>query len=299
MSAARIMLEDIVAAEVARPVSPRVVAMAKRVRQTWGDGVVAVLFYGSCLRDGVEVERILDLYVLTDDYRSIHSNVAARAANALLPPNVYYHEEMLEGRTLVAKCATISLKAFERRMHAFHPYFWARFSQPCALLWVRDELSRKRVVAALARAVRTLVTETQPLVSTSADNVWIRGFTETYRSELRSESGSRSADLFAADAARYDRVAAIVARDPPAGDAGLRRSAAMWRWRGRRVVGKTLSVLRLIKAAYTFRNGALYLVWKIRRHSGISVELSPWQQRHPILAAGILFFRLYKKRAFR
>ena len=58
-------------------------------------------------------------------------------------------------------------------------------------------------------------------------------------------------------------------------------------------------MLRLVKAASTFTGGPDYLAWKIERHSGVKVELTPWQRRHPILAAPGMFWRLYRRGAFR
>jgi hypothetical protein len=40
-------------------------------------------------------------------------------------------------------------------------------------------------------------------------------------------------------------------------------------------------------------------LWKIERHSGVSITLTPWQRRHPILASTVLFWQLYRKGAFR
>jgi hypothetical protein len=58
-------------------------------------------------------------------------------------------------------------------------------------------------------------------------------------------------------------------------------------------------VLRLVKSAFTFEDGAAYLAWKIRRHSGVSFELTPWQRRHPILASTTLFWKIYRAGGFR
>src|SRR3546814_5095664 len=52
-------------------------------------------------------------------------------------------------------------------------------------------------------------------------------------------------------------------------------------WAMRRVQGKLLSVLRLVKASATFSGGIEYLAWKISRHSGAPLELRPWQRRFP------------------
>ena len=70
-------------------------------------------------------------------------------------------------------------------------------------------------------------------------------------------------------------------------------------WTMRRLAGKALHVLRLVKAAFTFENGLEYLLWKIQRHSGETVEVKDWQRRHPLLAAPGLALRLYRRGAFR
>ncbi len=77
------------------------------------------------------------------------------------------------------------------------------------------------------------------------------------------------------------------------------RRWAQLRWAGRRVLGKTLSVLRLIKSAFTFDGGVDYILWKIERHSGVRLPVSPWQRRHPLLASPVFLWRLYRLGAIR
>lgn len=76
-------------------------------------------------------------------------------------------------------------------------------------------------------------------------------------------------------------------------------SVARTGWAKRRFAGKLLSVLRLAKAAFTFAGGADYIAWKINRHAGTSIELKPWQRRHPLLAGLSLLPRLLKSGAVR
>jgi hypothetical protein len=45
--------------------------------------------------------------------------------------------------------------------------------------------------------------------------------------------------------------------------------------------------------------GAEYILWKIERHSGVRIELSPFARRHPILAGWGAAWRLYRRGAFR
>ena len=277
---------------------PPIAAIAEVARRRHGESIAAVLAYGSCLRDGITEGRVVDLYLLSDDYRGEHQGAAMRALNRLLPPNVYYLEAPFEERTIRAKYALVSLPHFERLVspNTLHPYFWARFAQPTALAWARDRMVRERVVTALAQSVSTLIGEAKPLVPAEATSqqLWVRAFSETYRTELRAERPGRATELYETHAARYDRIA-----DALANEATAATGRETGRWRRRRLLGKVLSVLRLMKAAFTFQNGAAYIMFKIEQHSGVSVPLTPWQQRHPILASTTVFWRLYRKGAFR
>ena len=284
-----------------------------------GASVRAVLFYGSCLRDGDDRGKVIDLYLIVDNCRAALGHAVSAFFCRLLPPNVYYLEANHEGRTVRAKYAVISLDQFLRGVSGGwrHPYLWARFAQPTAIVAVADEEVRDRLVRALAQAVRTIVRETLALLPAEFDSrmLWSHAFQESYRTELRSEGPERATQIADAFAERYRQVTEIVLREAtwdatPMEAKGQRQRYANTvtpgarhrcerHWKRRRIGGKVLSVLRLIKAAFTFRGGPSYLAWKIERHSGIKVELSPWHERHPILASGLMFWRLYKKGAFR
>ena len=75
------------------------------------------------------------------------------------------------------------------------------------------------------------------------------------------------------------------------------RAERWWRRMQRR--GKFHSVLRLAKASLTFAGGADYIAWKVNRHAGTDIKLTPWQQRHPLFAAIRLLPRLLKSGAIR
>jgi hypothetical protein len=296
-------LLEMIAEESARACPPAVAAVAEAARQRHGDPIIAVLLYGSCLREGQVEGRLVDLYLLADRYDRLHRSRIARALNALVPPNVYYVAATYEGRTVAAKYAIVTLDQFARLVspRALQPYFWARFAQPAVILWAADDVIRERVAAALATALRTMAGETLPLLSdpfTPAE-LWSRAFAETYRTELRAERGDQAERLYRAYADRYDRATVILTRERSLAPSAAERRRAVARWRRRRVIGKALSVLRLVKASFTFEDGAAYLMWKIRRHSGVEMELTPWQRRHPILASSVLAWRLYRAGGFR
>jgi hypothetical protein len=67
-------------------------------------------------------------------------------------------------------------------------------------------------------------------------------------------------------------------------------------WRRRRRWGKPLNLLRLIKATTTFEGAARYAAWKVERHTGVPVEVTPWRERHPILAAPAVLLKVWRAR---
>lgn len=302
-------LEVLRRAETALPVAPPVAAIVEAARARHGS-VAAVLFYGSCLRLGDDDGKIVDLYLVVDSYRAAYGAGLRAALNKALPPNVFYLEAPFAERRVRAKYAVVSLEDFAAGAGGrwFHPYLWARFAQPCRLAWCRDEAARGAMVASLAGAARKCVAEGLALTGGrfALDELWITLFRETYRSELRAEPPERAAEIYRADAAHYRALAesalpALGARQEGAGWTGPTPAARAvgLRWALRRLQGKLLSVARLVKAAFTFEGGADYLLWKIERHSGVAITPTPWQRRHPLLASTVLFWRLYRRGAFR
>ncbi len=294
------------AGELGRPVPGAVAGLVASVLGRHPDSVVAILYYGSCLRQGGEpgADAIADLYVLVEGYAKAYRDRLKAAANWALPPNVFYLEVPHGGRVVRAKYAVVSIADFacgcSRR--SLHPRLWARFAQPSRLVYARDEATRAAVAGMVAAAVATTVAETAPLLDEGFDAaaLWRRAFRESYRAELRPEGGGRAGELYAANAPWYDRVTplALAALGSVPSGPGARRRAAR-RWALRRWIGKPMNLLRLIKAAFTFEGGQAYVLWKLRRHSGVGLTPTPWQRRHPLLSAPVLAWRLFRLGAFR
>ena len=110
----------------------------------------------------------------------------------------------------------------------------------------------------------------------------------------RPDRRSRSAALRRLPAARLgarqgSRFASRAIASCPTSPTGSAR-AILAAWARVRRWGKPLNVVRLVKAAFTFDGAGRYAAWKIERHTGVPVPLTPWQERHPILAApGVLW----------
>ncbi|MEJ2201144.1 MAG: hypothetical protein P8X63_09050 [Desulfuromonadaceae bacterium] len=303
-------LQQFLGRQARKPVPEPLLALAEAASQRH-DGVVAVLFYGSCLRSGRIDEGLADLYLLVDDYQRALDNVLQARLNRLLPPNVFYLETLYQGQTLRAKYAVVSLEDFvNANQHWFHSYFWARFAQPTRLVRVRDPRVEAEITTAFVAAVHNFVTATLPRMNGpfSSRELWIRGLELTYASELRSERPGTAGRLYDADPRYFDVLTAAVLQPLRQEADGPRylfpvtswerlRSSALWTLR--KLQGKALSVLRLLKALLTFSNGMDYILWKIHRHSGVTVDIPPTLRRFPPLAAIYAIFKALRQGGFR
>ncbi|HET6162008.1 MAG TPA: hypothetical protein VFE34_26955 [Dongiaceae bacterium] len=302
MTDARKELTELIAQELAQPVAPAVHAMADAMRARHAKAALAVLFYGSCLRrpESLLADSLLDFYLLVDDYGRAYASAATALANRILPPNVFYLEAQHGGATLRCKYAVITLTQFRAGMSPAidNVSLWARFSQQSRLVWRRDARVASEVAGACVDAALTMLGNAVPLLprDASAEMIWQRAFEETYRAELRSEGTDRAMELVMADAERYRHVAAL-ARQVMATPATSEACAAAWR--RRRLTSKLLNLARLVKATFTFDGALDYVLWKVKRHSGVVLPVTDWQRRHPLLSAPVLAWRLYRLGAFR
>lgn len=301
-------LTALLAEELDRPTLGEARAVANAILARHGRSVAAVLFYGSSLRTG-DADGILDFYVLTDSLRAYHRQFWPALFNAVVPPTVSYLEVPYASGVVRSKVAVMEIAAFGRAVQGrgIDTTIWARFCQPAALLHARDTASRTAVIDAVATAVVTAASWAVRLGPDRASpaDYWTALFRHTYRAELRAESGKRADLIHGWAPERYHRLlgpalgtAGIPTEVEP--DGRLRalvhdRARARRAWERRRRVGKLLNVLRLAKAAFTFKNGVDYILWKLERHAGQPVRISDWQRRHPVLTAPALLWRLYRE----
>jgi hypothetical protein len=283
-------LERLVAGELAQKVDPRVAAFAEAIAAQYPGAARAVLFYGSCLRQSELDGLMLDFYLIVSDYRAAYGKSWLAAANALVPPNVFYAEH--DG--LVAKYAVLSEADFKRLNgpETANVSVWARFAQPSRLVWAADAAAKKAAVEAVALAAPTLLAAAGEVDGEAPLDRWRRAFALTYSAELRAERKGRAASVVDLDRERYERFT------KPAFAAASKLKVST-RWGLRRAEGKILSVIRLAKASATFAGGPDYLAWKINRHAGTDIQLTEWQRRHPLLAAIGLLPKLLKSGAVR
>lgn len=292
-------LHQRIMAALAAPVDPAVAGFAAALGTA--AGARAVLFYGSNLRTG-SLEGVLDFYVLLPGMAE---------EEARIWPRVSYHERDIEGHELRAKVATMALSTFAKAASGalLDTTIWARFVQPSALVWTRDGGARGLVVEAIASAAMTAARLAVALGPPSgrAEDYWRALFRATYKAEFRVEKAGRENDILSVNAAHFDGLlplalsAAGVAficdgeRITPSLTARERAQIMAW-WKRRQRLGKPFNLTRLVKASTTFDGAARYAAWKIERHTGMPVEVTPFREKHPLLAAPSVLWELRQHR---
>ena len=268
-------------------------------------GGAAVLFYGSVLRTRA-LGDILDFYVLTHGARG---SPLRQFGLRWLWPDISYHEIPIGRKVIRAKVATMPFDTFERAAAggSVDTTIWTRFAQPSALVWADRPASRLRVVRAVAAAIVTAARFAAVLGPPrgSTRDYWLALLRETYRTEFRVEAPGREAQIVAHAPAHFDSVLPL-AWDA-AGIAYTRHGGTLVptigfalsqgvaeQWMRRSALGKFLNIARLIKAAFTFDGAARYGLYKIERHTGVRIQLTPWRERHPVLAAPAVLWRVLR-----
>lgn len=286
-----------VAAALAAPVGDEVRTFAARLG-TAADAL-AVLFYGSNLRTG-SLEGVLDFYVLLPG--GVESGIW---------PRVSYHEWEHGGVTLRAKVATMTLATFRAAAggELLDTTIWARFVQPSALAWSRDEVA---VIEACDAVAGAAVTATRLAVALGPDAApaevyWRCLFRATYAAEFRVEKAGREESILAANrehfsgllplalnagGVEFDQEDDVLRPKMPTAE---RSRIKRW-WATRRRMGKPYNLMRLVRASTTFEGAARYAAWKVERHTGVAVEVTPWRERHPVLAAPGVMLRVWRSR---
>lgn len=261
-----------------------------------------VLFYGSNLRTGSR-EGVLDFYVL----------LPGRQKDRIWP-RISYREMRFGDTELRAKIATMSMEKFHSAAsgQSLDTTIWTRFVQPGALAYRKDVEAELVATEALAQAAMTAARIAAAIgpPSGTARAFWEALFRQTYRAEFRVEKPGRERDILSNNAAHFDGMltAAWDAQGLPYDKRGehltpllspRERSHLQSYWSVRRRFGKSLNIARLAKAAVTFDGAADYAAWKLQRHTGIALPVTPFRRAHPLLAmpgAALDFWRATRRR---
>lgn len=267
---------------------PRIIAQLAHLLQKKHTNVQAIIAYGSALRDSNPADTLIDYYVLTKSSSDVSSSWLSARFCKVIPPNVYYCEENVDGIRCRAKYAALPLSLLQQKVQGdcANPYFWARFAQPMRLVWWADEAAKQSVLEIMTTAMTTAAAHAKALAPNATPlEQWSALFRKTYTTELRPEDQSRAQLIVDMQRSHFETVSQY----------GLPIEISPVSWASRKWQGKLLSLLRLAKAAFTFQGGVDYAAWKIKRHSGVEVEVKDWHRRHPFIASLVFLPALLRR----
>ena len=133
--------------------------------------------------------------------------------------------------------------------------------------------------ATFKKATKRMIIESVPMLPKqfTTEMLWETALRLTYGAELRSESKTAPQSIIETSLPELEILTKSVASEcslKNQNDAWLNntnrvkyfKKAVIWQTRF--FIGKVLSIMRLLKAVFTFENPLDYLVWKIERHTG-------------------------------
>ncbi len=288
--------------EPARQLTQSLVAVA-------GTRIRAVLLYGShLLNASPDRYSAHDLVVVVEDYlgtyRALRSSGFTHRPPGLmavlgsfLPPNVIaFSPEGADGP--IAKCLIISASHFERELsaRARDHFMISRMIQAVGILHTRDEAAGQWLEDRLESARRTVLDWAAPYLDApfSTEDLTREMIAMCYRSEIRPESRSRASSIFEAQRPylldTYDRLLTeacgegLVVRDGQGYRSAVRPGSLvrLRRW-AYFFVSKLRVTARWFKHMLTFENWLPYVVRKVERRTGMTVELTPLEERAPLI----------------
>jgi hypothetical protein len=298
--------------------SPALAQLLVQLRERHKDAIDCILLYGSCLRSGDIFDGLLDLYLICEDYSHAYGKWYLVASNWLLPPNVFYAQTEHDGQVLRSKVTVISRDDFRRgcSQRWFQSYIWGRFAQPTRIVYSRNPQIHQELEECLQEAVHTLLLRALPALPESGTLVqlWEQALGLSYNTELRTERTGRAAEL-AQSAAQFYATVTRQQLDSLAFPLKVydeshelhyhchvpqhKRRTAGFTWLLRRIQGKTLSILRLVKALFTFEGALDYVAWKLERHSGQDIVIPDRVRRRPLIHMWGFFWQLYRRGIFK
>ena len=284
-------------------------ALAGRLVAAAGGSVRAVLLYGSQLH-GARPGRhsAFDFVVLVDQYRAfyraqanageLHRPVWLMTALArVLPPNTiaFAPDSGLAG---IAKCLIVSVRDFERALgpRASDHFLLGRLVQRVHTLWARSEADAAWVGSQLAAARAGVLTWMVPYLDEAVDAAGLgrRLLEVCYRGEFRPEAEDRAHRIFETQADHFrDTFLSVLERGVASGAMAREgdryrpstpvSSAERRRWRRHFRRSKTRATLRWFKHTVTFANWLPYVVRKVERHTGRTIELTRLERTLPLI----------------
>ncbi|GMR12788.1 MAG: hypothetical protein BMS9Abin29_0981 [Gemmatimonadota bacterium] len=271
------------------------------------DQLVAVLLYGSRLtKTSPDKHSAFDLILVVEDYRRFYGGLKAAGhlhrspwamavLNHVLTPNSISHQP---DKDTAAKCLVLERAHFDRALsnRAKDHFCLGRMVQQVAILYTRDQRAASDVEHALETSHRTPLRWALPFLEAPfTAREFARGMVAvSYAGEIRPEKGGRTSEVIGAQGDFFDRIYTPVLDEAVAngllveedGSYRPRRAPSWWarvRVRIYFMSSRIRSTMRWVKHVYTYEGWPEYIVRKVERRIGVSVEITPAERRFPVI----------------
>ena len=292
------------------PLSPHTAELVHFLAEACGQTTAAIIRYGSHAQlSDARPESAHDFFIVVDSYRDAYRSLAQRGAahfrptvatllNHVLPPNVIRLAVPGSLPPLEAKCAVYSLTDFRRFAsdRAKDHFALGRLFQHVQLAWTRDRESRETIIDSLIGArIATFAWGRAYLPPRFDVDAYCRVLLETsFAAEIRPEGNERVDALLAAQRATmvpvYTALLDRLADQRILGRQGrvYTISGTAGRWSKFRAAmyfrrSKARATARWLKYIALYEGWLEYILKKIARRSGASVELTERERRWPLI----------------
>lgn len=290
--------------------SPEAVALARHIVDMAGDGVAAIVFFGSRKsRARPDPYSAYDLFVVIEGARAFYERLAARGAlrrspavlsalQAFLAPNQISVTAFPGDAAPRAKCAVITAAQLRRQTSRDRDdhFCLGRLFQPTEILYAAPG-REEEILSALARAHALTFEWGRPWLPASFDvGDYCRTLLKvSFAGEIRPEPEGRAQALFEAQESYLrpvygaflgtlagggtlrEEAPGVYALARPVGAYERLRLAAYFRW------SMIRATVRWAKYVVTFDDWLDFIVRKARRHTGEDIVLTDRERRMPLL----------------
>jgi hypothetical protein len=289
---------------------PDATALAAMLARSFGESTVAIIHYGShAQHSDARRESAYDFFVIVDRYhdaydalaRSVGTSYTPRMAamlNKILSPNVVAVTDGSHVPPLAAKCAVLSLADLKREcsQHARDHFVRGRLFQYVQLAWTRDTEARTMVTDAIIDArVGSFTWGLASLPPAFDAEQYFRTLLErSFSGEIRPERGGRIDALLGAQREVvlrvYDALLQQLACERILEQRGnvyqltnpvrtFQKLRTRWYFR----MSKVRATARWMKYVVLYDDWLDYVVRKIARRSGVTIELTARERRWPLI----------------
>jgi len=290
-------------------------------REVFGEGLAAVVFYGSRLDGALSSETsTFDFYLVCDEYSQVFSRRRDRLLARVLPPSIYSLDLPVDGGVQRCKYCVISRDDLRREVGAGANDFYhlGRFSKRLAVVWTRDSYERDEVLACCWQAMRTITEHAINKVSNefTLDEFILKALALSYEAEVRLEKTDEKVRRLFDSAKQFYRHAYSILlaelrdvspdlfhtpqEDDPAESYFLRRSVsqrARMHEETRYLIKRSRrrGKLRWPKNIVLVDNWVDPLLEKVERTYGVKIELTPTERRWLLIFGWKHYFRLKRE----